>query len=136
VAMVKGLKVSTIDECLSVDSQIWAAHVDAYRQRAREQYGLALISEDKRHAEHWRLHAHILELDPRDWDGYGFLDRWEGTFRGERGDCSSGCAHYRPLKVSSAMTGAYALALSPIAEGSSPPRMLCVRARARSGVGR
>jgi len=96
--MSKGQKLRTMEECLKVDPQTWAEHVEAFRQRAREQFRLALNTEDDQHSEHWRLHAHIVELDPRDWDGYGLLDRWEGQFPGERGDCSAGCAHYRPLE--------------------------------------
>jgi hypothetical protein len=98
LAMTDGLKLKTIDECTKTRPELWAKHVEAYRERAREKHRLALIDGDAQHAEHWRLHGHVVELDPRDWDGYGFLDRWEGDFEGERGDCSSGCAHYRPLR--------------------------------------
>jgi hypothetical protein len=95
--MIDGLKFKTIDECMKVDAQVWADHVEAFRERARDQLRLALMAGNDRHAEHWRLHGYIVELDPRDWDGYGLLDRWGGEFAGEACDCSSGCAHYRPL---------------------------------------
>lgn len=91
------LKYKTIEECLNVAPQVWDDHVEAFRDRAREQMRLALSTDRERKAEHWRLMAHIVELDPRDWDGYGLLDRWEGRYDGEPGDCSSGCVYFRPL---------------------------------------
>jgi hypothetical protein len=94
----ESMKFKTMGECMQVDPQIWNQHVEAFRERAREQFRMALMTDDDRRAEHWRLHSFILELDPRDWDGYGLLDRWEGEFARDSQDCSSGCAHYRPLK--------------------------------------
>jgi hypothetical protein len=92
------MKCMTLEECLRVDPRVWSAHVDAFRSRAREELRRALLEGDEDSAEHWRLHAFVVELDPRDWDGYGLLDRWEGEYEGEPGDCASGCAHYRPLR--------------------------------------
>jgi hypothetical protein len=91
------MRCRTLDDCLRIDPEVWAAHVAAFRAHAREQLRLALNADDEDGTEHWRLHAFIVELDPRDWDGYGLLDRWDGQYAGESGDCSSGCLYYRAL---------------------------------------
>ena len=91
------LKYPTVQACLEVDPDVWTQHLEQFRSRALERFRVALNSDREREAEHWRLMAHILELDPRDWDGYGLLDRWEGEYKDEAGDCSSGCVYYRPL---------------------------------------
>ena len=96
--MSEVLKYGAIDACLKVDREAWANHVEGFRASAREQFERMVREDKRRSAEHWRLHAYVVELDPRDWDGYGLLDRWEGEFEGEPGDCSSGCVHYRPLE--------------------------------------
>jgi hypothetical protein len=48
--------------------------------------------------EHRRLFAYVVRLDPRDWDDYGFLDRWSEAYEGSSADCSCGCKFYRPLE--------------------------------------
>jgi hypothetical protein len=91
-------RCSTPEECLRIHPQEWAEHVARFRARARERMQAALEGAEPGNAEHWRLFAEVVELDPRDWDGYGLLDRWEGKYEGSSGDCSSGCLHYRPLQ--------------------------------------
>jgi hypothetical protein len=95
--MNDSLKCPTPEDCVRVDDNTWSRHVSDFRARAREQMRVALRAGQEATAEHWRLFGHIVQLDPRDWDGYGFLDRWGGTYEGEPGDCSSGCMYYRPL---------------------------------------
>jgi len=58
----------------------------------------ALATGDAQGALHWRLFAEVVELDPRDWDGYGLLDRWAEAHEGSSGDCSWGCRFYLPLE--------------------------------------
>ena len=96
--MENALKCSTVQDCLQVHIDTWSEHVSNVRVRADEQMRTALRDGKNDVAEHWRLFANVVELDPRDWDGYGLLDRWNGTYDGESGDCSSGCLHYRPLE--------------------------------------
>lgn len=95
--MPQALKRKTIAECLRVDRETWDKHVEQFRAWAREKMRLALNAADEESAEHWRLLGHIVQLDPRDWDGYGLLDRWNGEYEGDSRDCSCGCIHYRPL---------------------------------------
>ncbi|MBA2244136.1 MAG: hypothetical protein H0W11_04215, partial [Gemmatimonadetes bacterium] len=66
----------TPDECLRVDPEVWARHEAALRSRAQSEMEAALATGDAQGALHWRLFAEVVELDPRDWDGYGLLDRW------------------------------------------------------------
>jgi hypothetical protein len=47
--------------------------------------------------EHERLFAHVVHLDPRDWNDYGLLDRWAEAYEGSSADCSCGCRFYRIL---------------------------------------
>lgn len=96
--MPETLRCQTITECLAVDPAIWSGHMAAFRTRASEEMREAQARGDASSAEHWRLFAEVVELDPRDWDGYGLLDRWAEGYIGSSGDCSSGCVHYRPLK--------------------------------------
>lgn len=87
----------TPDECLRVDPRSWARHVAVFRSRARLEREAALAAGDAEGALHWRLFAEVVELDPRDWDGYGLLDRWTEAYEGNSGDCSCGCRFYLPL---------------------------------------
>ncbi len=91
-------KYPTVAECLTVDPVTWSAHVASLRARCYERMREALDQGDTKSAEHWRLFAEVVELDPRDWDGYVLLDRWAEGYAGNPGDCSSGCAYYRPLE--------------------------------------
>jgi hypothetical protein len=91
------MKYRTMAECVAVERVTWAAHVAAFRARASEEMREALARGDAKSAEHWRLFVEAVELDPRDWDGYGLLDRWAEAYTGSPGDCSSGCTYYRPL---------------------------------------
>jgi hypothetical protein len=88
----------TPDECLRVDPEVWARHEAALRSRAQSEMEAALATGDAQGALHWRLFAEVVELDPRDWDGYGLLDRWAEAYEGSSGDCSSGCRFYLPLE--------------------------------------
>lgn len=91
------MKCRTVEDCLRIAPESWAAHVRAFRAHALENMRRAVGDDREESAAHWRLMAEVLELDPRDWDGYGFLDRWGGSHQGNSGDCSCGCVHYRPL---------------------------------------
>ena len=95
--MHERLKYRTLEECVGVDPAVWSEHVAAFRARALDRMRSALNADDDEAAEHWRLFAHIVQLDPRDWDDYGLLDRWGSAYGSDASDCSSGCAHYRPL---------------------------------------
>lgn len=87
----------TPDECLQVDPAAWERHVATFRARARSKLEEAVIAGNGKSALHWRLLAEVVGLDPRDWDGYGLLDRWAEHYEGSSGDCSSGCRFYVPL---------------------------------------
>ena len=86
----------SVAECLAADQAAWSKHRDALRLEARAEMQLAIARGEPDTAEHWRFFAEVIELGPRDWDPYGFLDREqpEDTFGL---DCSVGCAFYRPL---------------------------------------
>jgi hypothetical protein len=89
--------LATVEACLAVDRDLWHAHVARFRGEARKRYDESVADPSSTSAEHWRLFAEVVELDPRDWDGYGFLDRWNENLQGSSGDCSSGCVFFRPL---------------------------------------
>lgn len=91
------VKLKTFRECLEVEEHVWTRHVQAFRDRALKRLREALQEDERGRAEHWRLMAHVVELHPLDWDRFGLLDRWEGTFEGETEDCSSGCVYYSKL---------------------------------------
>jgi hypothetical protein len=91
------MKCRTVGECLEVDPETWSEHVRAFRTDALEKMRIAVDADRTDTSTHWRLFAEVLQLDPRDSDGYGLLDRWDGDYEGNSGDCSSGCVHYRPL---------------------------------------
>lgn len=91
------MRCKTVHECLRINPEVWAEHVRAFRATAQENARLAMHDGRPDEEAHWRLMAEVLELDPRDWDGYGLLDRWEGSYHGNSGDCSCACVQYRPL---------------------------------------
>jgi hypothetical protein len=88
-------KYQSIEECLAVDQVTWLKQVETLRSEAREEMQLATARSEPDSAEHWRVFAEIVELDPRDWHPYGFLDREQPHTFGP--DCSVGCAFYVPL---------------------------------------
>jgi hypothetical protein len=56
----------------------------------------AIAGDHAASAEHWRFFAQVIDLDPRDWEPYGFLDRAQPGDTLAL-DCSAGCAFYLPL---------------------------------------
>ncbi len=114
--MTGELKYRTIDECVQVHPSLWSSHVATFRDQAREELRSALDTGVAEAAEHWRLFAEIVELDPRDWEPYGLLDRWGGDYDGSSGDCSSGCAHYR--RLASELGADWGVCASPVSHRS------------------